>query len=127
MQGHTKQLNIACLVLASALLAMPARAETVLSSDELKALISDKTVAVTRARDGAQWKVYFAADGSQVSRGAINRESRWWIDEDGRHCNAGVRLKCAQVVDKGDGTYARIKRNGEPAVIWTSIVDGRQL
>ena len=97
----------------------------VLSGDELRALITDKTVQVTRAKDGAQWKVYFGADGKSLS--SDTGEGSWEVNGSGEHCNSGVRLKCAKVADNGDGSYARLKPNGDVAVTWTTIVDGKDL
>jgi hypothetical protein len=96
----------------------------ILSGDEIKALITGKTVFVTRQNDGAQWKVYYTADGKTLSS---ESGAGTWEVKDGKHCNSGVKLKCAQVTDLGDGTYARLKPNGDVAVTWTKIVDGKDI
>lgn len=95
-----------------------------LSGDEIKALITGKTVYVTHKANGNQWKTYFAADGTTA---ASNSDGGRWEIKDGKHCNTGVKLVCAKVADLGDGIYARLKPNGDIAVVWTKIVDGKDL
>ena len=124
---YGKQFVLLAAALSLLLLATSGHAAKTLSGDEVKALITDKTVSVKRVKDGAQWKAYFGADGTSVTSGAVSGESTWHVDGDGRHCNEGVKLKCAAVVDNGDRTYARVKPNGSPAVMWTEIVDGKNL
>lgn len=99
--------------------------QRVLTSDEIKALISDKTVHVTRKHDGAQWKIFFGADGKSLS--SDTGEGTWEVSGSGEHCNSGIKLKCAKVVDNGDGTYSRLKPNGDVAVTWTKIVAGKEM
>jgi len=105
---------------------MPVHAGRILSGDEVKALITDKTVYVTRESDGAQWKAYFFADGSAYLDVNNMEKVPWYIDEKGRHCNTGVPLVCAPIQDNGDGTYSRLKPNGDVAVTWTKIVGGKE-
>ena len=127
--NHTYRRNFySCIAAVMTMsLAAPGFAGQTLTGDQVKALITDKTVTVERVKDGATWKVYFAADGTSSSAGDVSGDSKWYVDGDGRHCNEGVKLKCAPVVDNGDGTYARLKPNGSPAVVWTEIVDGKNL
>ena len=124
---YGKQFVLVAVVMSLMLFTLSGHAAKTLSGDEVKALITDKTVNVTRVKDGAQWKAYFGADGTSITSGAVSGESTWHVDGEGRHCNEGVKLKCAAVVDKGDGTYARVKPDGSPAVLWTEIVDGKNL
>ncbi len=96
-------------------------AEKMLSGDEIKVLLNGKTAYVT-LDSSTQWRQYFAADGSS-SRD--NGETSDWSVEGDKHCNTAAKLRCAPVRDNGDGTYARLKPNGSPAVTWTRIVDGK--
>jgi hypothetical protein len=102
------------------LLAQASHAGKVLSGDEIKALITHKTVSVSAGSN--QWRQYFAADGTSLRDNGEN--STWYVERD-KHCNTAAQLLCAAIRDNGDGTYARLKANGDPAVIWTSIVDGK--
>lgn len=104
------------------LFAQTSLADKMLSGDEIKALISNKTVSVSAP--SADWQQYFAADGSSVRDNGQN--SSWYI-EDNKHCNtASAKFLCAPIRDNGDGTYARIKDNGDVIVSWSKIVDGKK-
>jgi hypothetical protein len=124
MNKRQKQYLIFPLILGLGI-STTVRAERILSGDEVKELITDKTVYVTRHRDGKQWKAYFFADGSAFLDVKDMKKDTWHIDKKGRHCNTGVRLVCAPIQDNGDGTYSRLKPNGKKAVTWTKIVDGK--
>lgn len=128
MNPHDKArlLHLSSAVLLLALIAVfsHARAGKALSGDEVKALITGKTVSVKRNVDSSAWKSYFTDDGSAFLDNSPEKKS-WHVDDKGRHCNTDVKLKCAVVADNGDGTYSRMKPNGEPAVTWTKIVDGK--
>ncbi len=97
----------------------------VLNGDEIKALITGKTVHVTRKNDGAQWKIFFDVNGKAIS--SQSGEGTWDINGSNEHCNSGVNLNCAKISDNGDGTYSRLKPNGDIAVIWTKIVNGKDM
>jgi len=104
----------------------PALGNKTLSADEVKKLISDKTVHVTRKHDGKQWKIYFAADGKGY-QSADSAAGTWEVKENGEHCVTWAKLKCAKVADLGGGQYARLNGNGDVAVTWTKIEDGKKL
>lgn len=123
-QKNKTSVFFSSLLLSLALLAPAAHAGKILSGDEVKSLITGKTISVTHGASGAKWKAYFAADGSAALDNSANQES-WHIDDKGRHCNTGVPLVCAPISDNGDGTYSRLKQNGDVAVIWTKIEDGK--
>ena len=101
--------------------AQASHAEKLLNGDEIKALISGKTVDVSLSSN-SQWRQYFAADGSSDRD---NGEKSTWSVEGDKHCNTASSLRCAAIRDNGDGTYARLKANGSPAVTWTKFVDGK--
>lgn len=117
------------IALASAFVlggATSALASKTLSADDVKKLITDKTVHVTRKHDGKQWKIYFAADGKGYET-AGDVAGTWEVKDSGEHCVTWAPLKCAKVADLGNGTYARLKGNGDVAVTWTKIEDGKHL
>lgn len=99
--------------------------EKMLSKDELINLIKGKTVTVVVKSNGKQWKMYFSPDGKSIRDNGD--EGEWEVNDKGQHCNTGVKLKCAAVADLGGGTYARKKPNGDIAVTWTKIEDGKKL
>jgi len=99
----------------------PSHADKTLTGDEIKALVSGKTVYVSSS-SSTQWRQFFAADGS--SDRDNGEKSDWYVEND-KHCNTASSLLCASIRDNGDGTYARLKPNGSPAVTWAKIVDGK--
>ena len=125
---NTQQKSLWCisLLLAFAVMPVPSIAEQkTLSGEALKTLITGKTVSVTHKQSGKQWKMYFGADGKTAdSKGGSDT---WEVNANGEHCNTFAKLKCAKVADMGDGTYARLTPNGDIAVIWTKIEDGKHL
>lgn len=123
--------NVLTLSLAVALftlgLAITASAkQKILNAEEIEALIKGKTVSVTRKRDGQKWRIYFAPNGEgyETLDAAIGI---WKVTTKGKQCSGWARVKCASIADLGNGTYARLKRDGKAAVLWTKIVDGNDL
>lgn len=96
-------------------------AEKMLSGDEIKALVTNKTVDVTLTNKN-KWRQFFANDGSSDRDNGL--KSNWYTEGD-KHCNTGTSLLCAPIRDNGDGTYSRLKDDGGVAVTWTKIVDGK--
>ena len=108
---------------------MQAQAGKVLSPDELKALITGKTVHAKHEKKGFNFSVYFNADGSAVRKwkGDKIQEGKWFF-KDNLHCiNVGGGDKCATMEDNGDGTYKRLKGgdSSKHFISWTKIVDGK--
>jgi len=124
MKEFVMRKTIVSLASASLLLlsGIPAQAGE-LSADQLKELVSGKTLFVENPKNGKSWQMYHDPDGTTYK--SDGNEGKWNITDDGKHCNTGVPLKCAKVVDNGDGTYNRLKPNGSTAVVWTKIVDGK--
>jgi hypothetical protein len=110
----------ACFVLLFSI-SQAGHAEKMLSGNEIKALVSGKTVHVTKG-SSTKWRIYHAPNGSAE---VDNGETSDWSVEGDKHCNSGAPLRCASIRDNGDGTYARLKPNGSPGVVWTKIVDGK--
>ena len=102
-------------------LAATSHAEKILGGEEIKALISGKTVDVN-IEGAAKWRQYFATDGNSARS---NGESSKWSVEENKHCNTAAKLRCAAIRDNGDGTYARLKPDGGVAATWTKIVSGK--
>ena len=108
-------------VVAMLALAPASYAEKMLTGDEIKALISNKTVSVTH-KNGTQWRTYFAPDGKSVRN---NGDSSEWSVEDNKHCSSTAKLRCGAIRDNGNGTYSRLKPDGVQVVLWEKIVDGK--
>ena len=104
-------------------LAQVSHAGKLLTGDEIKTLVTDKTLSVTVVSNGKQWRQYHAADGSSFRDNG--ETSKWHVEKD-KHCStAATYFPCALIQDNGDGTYARVQDNGDALVIWSKIVDGK--
>lgn len=104
-------------------LAQASHAEKMLSGDEIKALITNKTIDVSLPNGSQKWRQYYAADGSSLRNNG--QKSEWNIDGN-KHCNtAAVNNPCVGIRDNGDGTYSRVNDNGDAVVNWIKIVDGK--
>ena len=104
-------------------LAQASHAEKMLSGDDIKALITNKTIDVSLPNGSKKWRQYYAADGSSARDNG--QKSEWNIDGD-KHCNtAATDYPCVGIRDNGDGTYSRVKDNGGAVVNWTKFVEGK--
>jgi hypothetical protein len=108
-----------------------AHAGKVLSNDEVKALVSGKTVHAKHEKKGFNFSVYFNADGSAVRKWKNDKlQDGKWFFKDNLHCiNVGGGDKCGSIEDNGDGTYKRLKggNSNKHFITWTKIVDGKDL
>ena len=124
-----KTILIAFVIMLSA--SFQAHAGKVLSPDELKALITGKTVHAKHEKKGFTFSVYFNADGSAVRKWKNDKmqDGKWFFDGS-LHCiNVGGGDKCGSIEDNGDGTYKRLKggNSNKHFITWTKIVDGNDL
>ena len=108
-----------------------AHAGKVLSNDEVKALVSGKTVHAKHLKKGFNFSVYFNADGSVIRKWKNDKmqDGKWFFDGN-LHCiNVGGGDRCASIEDNGDGTYKRLKggNSNKHFITWTKIVDGKDL
>lgn len=104
-------------------LSQASHAEKMLSGEEIKALVTGKTIYVTQG-SSAQWRQYFAADGSSARD---NGDTSVWHVEGDKHCNTAAKNNpCLPIRDNGNGTYDRVKSDGNPAVTFTKIIDGKE-
>lgn len=105
-------------------LSQACHAEKMLSGDEIKALITGKTVYVVVPNSSTNWRQYYAADGSSARD---NGQTSTWQVEGDIHCNTAAKNNpCLPIRDNGNGTYDRMKSDGSPAVTWTKIIDGKE-
>lgn len=117
-----RTLVFASLILISA----GAHAAETLSADAVKKLLTGKTADALGAVSGGTPKTYFAPDG-KLYRAINNKrlEGTWYVEADGTHCIQGMPGGCAKIVRNEDGTYDRIKENGEIYSKYLEIVDGK--
>ncbi|MFV2061222.1 MAG: hypothetical protein ACC653_11115 [Gammaproteobacteria bacterium] len=105
-----------------------AQAEQYLSADKLKSAIIGKTFYAEHLKKGFKFKVYFDVDGSTAYRTTSDGISKTSYKFDGdKHCILWKDVdRCAKILDKGDGTYIRVK-NGNHIMSWYKVVQGRDL
>lgn len=124
------QSRVSILAVAALLVLAPvmAQAEKILSVDEVKALISGKTVHAHHVARDYDFKTYFSPDGTYITvRKGNTTQGTWKIQNDGYHCLvADGDSKCAEIADNGNGTYSRIS-NKKRIIDWKKIVDGKDL
>lgn len=102
-----------------------AHAGETLDAAAVKKLLSGKT-AHSLSATGNTSKNHFAPDG-KLYRLYENKlyEGTWYVEADGTHCVKGMPGGCAKVIRNEDGTYDRVKENGETYARWLAIVDGK--
>ncbi len=102
-----------------------AQAAETLDAEAVRKLIVGNTAHALRA-DGSTLKNYFSPDGKLVRQenGEI-KEGTWSIREDGTQCVEGLPGGCARIVRNDDGTYDRLRPNGNVALKWTTFVNGK--
>ena len=119
-------LKVFCMTILMSLSAV-AFADTQLTGDQVKQLITGNSVDAHSNAKGVDFKAYFAADGSGVLQNEKGRTFNgvWRITESGDHCSKWGDQKetCGQVMDPGDGTYKRMEE-GYPRAIWKKIYPG---
>lgn len=95
-----------------------------LSADEIKALITDKTVSVVRKKDGKKWKMFFGSDG-KAWQGANAPKGEWSL-KGNKQCSHWVNgpARCAEIHDLGGGEYGR-KLGKKLFVTWTAFAEGK--
>lgn len=103
-----------------------ALAEQTLTQNEVRSLFTDKTFDGINTKAGRAFTIYFAPDGGIAITYADGKTNTgtWNVTDDGQHC---VSLSgCSYVVDKGDGTYHKI-RDGVQTHLLKNARAGKQL
>ena len=97
---------LACAFAALAASSAPTMAQTFLSLDELKALITGNTVDFNNIDSGRPGRVYFDARGEiAVERLESSYPGIWNARADGTLCLLVEREFCGKVQKNADGTY----------------------
>lgn len=108
----TSRLSLALAALSIGLSAQCLAADP-LDAQQVKALLSNKTLEATNEVRNVPLLTYFAADGQGAQRvgggAARPRAGKWRVDDKGRHCVKweGQEETCHAIVPQGDGTYRR--------------------
>lgn len=104
-----------------------ANAGNVLSADEIKTLITGKTVHAKHEKKGFTFSVYFAEDGSAIRKWKNDKlQNGKYSFKDNMHCiNVGGGNKCATIEDNGDGSYKRLGGGKKHKITWMKVVDGK--
>ena len=115
------------LVCAGAALALAACGDDGrrLSSEEIRALFSERVVVGYHENQDYDFRSYYDAEGRFASLrlgDAAPREGRWWVTEEDRLCIrwvVGDEDICRSIVADGDGGYrkVRIRRTGRDVTI----------
>jgi hypothetical protein len=104
-------------------------ADTPLTGDQIKLLISGNSVDIHSNVNGRDFKFYFAADGSITARAENGStfKGAWRITDSGEQCTKldGKDESCGQLLDTGDGSYKRME-GGSPRAIWKKIYPGNR-
>lgn len=101
-----------------------------LSGDEIKALVTGKTIESEHLIRDFTFKVYFDKDGETAYRTLPNgniKETTYSI-KGNRHCIFWQgKDRCAQIQENGDGTYYRVNFRGKKTIKWNNVSDGKNL
>lgn len=104
-----------------------------LSSSELKAFYTDRTIHGVHAKRGPG-KIYFGPDGSvhSIYESGAERMGKWWIDDaSDKRCirwNDKAKDLCHYTERNGDGTHTLVHgKNGKKLVKIKSAEKGNKL
>ena len=117
-------LLIGCLPL----FATAAHADSMLNADQVKKLVTGKTMHATHIK-GFKFKVYFDTDNKTAFRAQKGSTTKTTYTMKGnKHCIFWKgEDRCAGIRDNKDGTYSRINPRGKAVVTWTKATDGKNL
>lgn len=119
--------KILCMIVLM-MLSATAFADTPLTGDQIKQLVSGNSIDLHSNANGLDLKLYLAADGSIAGRREDNGnpfKGTWRITDSGEFCSVFASRKetCGPVMDSGDGSYKRMEE-GYPRAIWKKIHPG---
>ena len=102
-----------------------------LGGEQIKQLASGNTVSLHSLAKGADFKNYYAADGTAASFEESNgkkNKGAWRVTDSGEWCVhwRGATERCGQIIDNGDGTYNRME-DGNLRSVWKMIHPGNTI
>lgn len=120
-RGFTVKKGAGALAIAATVLlaAQHAQAGGHLSKDDAAKLIVGNTISGKHFK-GAKNDSYIAPDGTvSAKRGGNAMKGEWKFADDGGHCikwAGGDTFNCLYIVDKGNGNYEKVKKNGKTII-----------
>lgn len=111
------------------LAATSANAESMLNADQVKKLVTGKTIQAKHNLEGFKFSVYFDKDNKTAFRkqkGSTTKIS--YMFKGDKHCTQWKnQTRCANIRANKDGTWSRVNPNGKTVITWSSISDGKKL
>lgn len=132
LRCSTRYRLLLSVILAPLLLAPWAWAGQVLSGDEIRDLVTDKTTGCLKEKDQSTCTTYFSPEGVMKRRmhdTGARKDARWFVDDADRLCilwPKRTKALCLVVTENEDGTYALTKRteDGKHVSSITEFGDG---
>lgn len=126
-------MNKSSLLMSAALgmlsaFALPAFAGTPLSAEELKALITGKTLDVLVGKTGKVSVIYESPDGAHnvLTPTGQRFTGKWWVNDIGQHCVESPGLNGCYHIVNNNGVYQKMDADGNVTHTIQRIRDGDQ-
>lgn len=112
------------------------QAEEFLTADQIKQLVSGKTVTAKHLKRDVDLVTFFSSDGQVFGLANGNkRKGKWWTDEKNQQCikwDHKEKTFCRGIKAMGDGTYQKIKfkkkrKKKIPVVQWLKFEEGNKI
>ena len=104
-------------------------ADTMLNAEQIKTLVTGKTITAKHNLKGFQFTVFFDKDSKTAFRKQKGSTTKTTYSMKGnKHCILwNGKDRCANIRDNKDGTYSRVNPKGKAVVTWSKITDGKNL
>ncbi len=104
-------------------------ADTMMNADQIKQLVTGKTVTAKHNLKGFNFTVFFDADNKTAFRKQKGSTTKTTYSMNGNmHCIQWKgQNRCANIRDNKDGTYSRINPRGKAIITWSKISEGKTL
>ena len=124
-----KKLLSLALTVTLPLVATTANAESMLNADQVKKLVTGKTIQAKHNIKGFKFSVYFDKDNKTAFRKQKGNTTKTsYMFKGNKHCiHWNGQNHCANIRANKDGTWSRINPNGKAIVTWSNISDGKAL
>lgn len=124
-----KKLLSLTFIVCLPLIATNANAESMLNAEQVKELVTGKTIQAKHNIKGFKFSVYFDKDNKTAFRkqkGSTTKTS--YMIKGNKHCLQWKgQNHCANIRDNKDGTWSRINPKGKAIITWSNITDGKKL
>ena len=124
-----KRLLSIALVAGLPLVATAANAESILNANQVKKLVTGKTIQAKHNLEGFKFSVYFDKDNKTAFRKQKGSTTKInYMFKGDKHCTQWKdQIRCANIRANKDGTWSRINSSGKTVITWSSISDGKKL